>query len=168
MGRTHRIIALLVGAAGLIVAGSGTALADNGSGRYQIHSTPFTSSVCGFEVNATFPIDREYETDVYDASGSLVRSTVTGALFMQLTRVDTGQSIERNLSGKGIYDFHPDGSFTLTDEGHLLYGLHPGDTPDQPGLYVTSGRTVIDFTAAGQRTVTQSAGQAENVCTTLG
>lgn len=168
MKRTSRTIAVLVGVGGLLGSASGTASADVGSGRYPIHAAPFTSSVCGFDVKATFPTDREYETDSYDASGTLVRATVTGELSIVLTRADTGQSIERNLSGEGTYDFHPDGSFTLSDEGHLLYGLHPGDAPGQPGLYVTSGRTVIEFAATGQRTVTQSSGGTENACTTLG
>lgn len=167
MRPTHRVVSAVLGTTGLLVASSGVAVAVDGSGRFPIHAQPWTSSVCGFEVHATFPTDREFETDVYDASGTLVRSTVTGALFINLTRVDTGQSIERNLSGKGVYDYHRDGSFTLTSDGHLLYGLHPGDSPDVPGLYVTSGRTIIDFTAAGHRTVRQAAGQSENVCMTL-
>lgn len=119
-------------------------------------------------MTATNPVDREYETDEFGPDGSLVRATVTGALTIEVTRVDTGLTIERNLSGRGVYDYHPDGSFTLTDDGHLLYGLHPGDSPDRPGLYVTSGSTVIDFAANGHRTVLSASGEVEDLCTTLG
>lgn len=167
MRSSQRTIAVLIGTGAMLAGSFGPAYADNGPGRYPIQAGPYASTACGFAVVGSSSVDREYQTDEYDASGFLVRSKVTGALFTTLTRVDTGKAIDINNSGLGIYDYRKDGSFTLTDTGHLLYGLHPGDGPGQPGLYHTNGRTVIEFASTGQRTVTYTEGKVENLCTAL-
>jgi hypothetical protein len=154
--------ALLAPTAGADTTGSRTS-------RYSITTDPFTEpagTVCPFELDVTFPFQKEYETDFYDSTGRLVQSNVTGPLFAVFTNAQTGASVERNLSGLGEFVYNPDGSITGTFDGHVGIGLHAGDTPSSRYL-VTSGHTILTISASGQKTVQELDGSAEDICQTL-
>jgi hypothetical protein len=64
-------------------------------------------AVCPFTVKLTFPHQKLYETDFFDASGTLVRSVFIGPLITKFTNVDSGATAIRNLSGLGVFTYHP-------------------------------------------------------------
>jgi hypothetical protein len=136
---------------------------------YPITQPSFTEPaglVCPFALGLTFPVQKLYETDEYDSSGTLVRSVVTGPLTADITNLATGASAVRNSSGHGVFTYHPDGSLTIVADGHIGVGFHVGDSPSGEYL-ITSGHTVITVSPSGVKTLDQLDGTAENMCQTL-
>lgn len=70
---------------------------------------------------------------------------VVGQLKMRFTNVDTGASVDRNLTGTGIIEYGTDGSQTLTLQGgHFAVGLAPTDEGGPAFLIFTgSGLSVL-------------------------
>lgn len=171
MGRLTRVVTILVAVAGAVLP-SGAAFADNTgttTQRHPITSEPFSEPagvVCPFQLDVSFSFQREVETDYFDATGTLVRSVVTGPLFAVFTNHNTGSSVERNASGLGVFDFHADGSATDTFTGHAGVGFHVGDSPSGKYL-VFSGQAVVDVSATGEKTLARLDGTAEDMCQTL-
>lgn len=89
--------------------------------------------------SSTFPSQDLYETDYYDASGTLVRSFVTGPLIANVTNLSSGRSAVRSESGPGWFYYHPDGSLTIVAPEHIGVGFHAGDSPSNEFL-IFSGR----------------------------
>ncbi len=127
-------------------------------------------SACSFEVAARVVADQErYRTTSTYPDGSPRVQEFTGILKYEYTNTATGESVVRNLTGRGDVEYFPDGGFTLTDVGgHFGAVLHPGDDPG-PGIYVVGGKgwaVHIDGTT-GHRTLTPGRGTIENLCDTL-
>jgi len=138
-------------------------------GPYSINQPPITEpagSVCSFGLGFTFPTQDLYETDYYNASGTLVRSFVTGPLITKVTNLSTGRSVVRSESGPGWFYFHPDGSLTIVAPEHIGVGFHAGDSPSNEFL-IFSGRSVINISATGTKTLVTQDGSAEDMCVTL-
>jgi hypothetical protein len=138
-------------------------------GPYSVTQPPVTEpagSVCSFGLGITFPTQDLRETDYYDASGTLVRSFVTGPLIADVTNLSTGRSAVRSESGPGWFYYHPDGSLTIVAPEHIGVGFHAGDSPADE-LLIFSGRTVINISATGVKTLVTQDGSAENMCVTL-
>jgi hypothetical protein len=122
--------------------------------------------VCSFGLGFTFPSQDLRETDYYNASGTLVRSFVTGPLIAQITNLSSGRSVVRSESGPGWFIFHPDGSLTIDAPEHIGVGFAAGDSPSHEFL-ITSGRAVINVSATGTKTLVVLDGTAEDMCVTL-
>jgi hypothetical protein len=73
----------------------------------------FVDFGCGFEVDATVTINKEFETDFYDNDGNLVRSVVTGHQVGTFVNPANGKSIVENTSSSAHYDYVHD-KFVLT------------------------------------------------------
>src|SRR5436309_2797251 len=63
-----------------------------------------SSEICGFDVMLSAPTNKEYDTVFFDRSGDPVREIISGKLFITLTNVDTGKSIDVNASGPAHFD----------------------------------------------------------------
>lgn len=172
MGPLWRLITMLAAGLGAALFLSGAAVAASPGTtkhRYPVTSEPFTEPaglVCAFQLDVSFGFQREVETDYYDPSGALVRAVVTGPLFAVFTNDGTGASVERNLSGRGVFDFHADGSDTYTFTGHAGVGFHTGDLPSNKYL-IFSGHAVIEISPTGVKDLTRLDGTAEDICQTL-
>src|SRR5262249_37193680 len=99
-------------------------------------------------------------------SGTLVRSFVTGPLIADVTNLTTGRSVIRSESGPGWFYYRPDGSLTIVAPEHIGVGFHAGDSPSNEFL-IFSGRSVIDISATGPKTLVTQDGSAEDMCVTL-
>lgn len=136
------------------------------------HSEDFTipaGQSCSFELAGHVVADQErYRTTETYPDGSPRLQQFTGRLVVEFTNVATGASVTRNLTGRGDFEYLPDGGFTLTDMGgHFGVGLHPGDDP-APGYYVVGGKGwQVRVDADGHRTLTAGHGTIENICATL-
>lgn len=126
--------------------------------------------VCSFGLEGHIVQDKErYRTTEYFPDGSPRYQEFTGQLVIEYTNTSTGESVERNLTGRGDFEYFADGGFTLYDRGgHFGAGLHPGDDPG-PGYFVVSGKDwAVHGDADGRKTLIEGQGTIENLCVTLG
>ena len=140
--------------------------------------TPYTGEdwvteageVCSFAVGGHVVSDKErYRTTAWFPDGSPRYQEWTGQLIIRFTNLDSGESVERNLTGRGDFEYFADGSWSLTAVGgHFAAALRPGSEPG-PGWYVVTGSGyTVHADAEGTRTLTYGHGTVENVCETLG
>jgi hypothetical protein len=121
--------------------------------------------VCSFAIEGTTLVNRGYTTTFFDPNGNPVMQIISGTLIVQVTNLDTGTSVVRNISGPGTITFAPDGGFTLEANGAWLFVTLPGG----PSLaYINKGRIVFEFTPDGQINVLMQQGIQEDLCATLG
>lgn len=138
----RRIIAVLVVATGVVMLVSSDALA-RGDGWEAAPAAPFTipSSVCGFPVDATFPINQEFAKTVSQTDTTLVLR-ITGNLVQALTNADTGKSITVNISGPAtlVIDLQT-GVMNIYGQGRASVFFLPQDQAEfgVPGIMLVSG-----------------------------
>lgn len=94
---------------------------------------------------------------------------VTGALKLTLTNLDTGTSIELNISGPGTITETADGGTLVTLRGPSLwfFGPGPGTIPGPPGIILTTGPATILFNPDGSNVFTHTGGTTTDVCALL-
>jgi hypothetical protein len=112
-------------------------------------------NVCSFPVLIEATANKEFVTFFEDG-----RILVTGKLFARLTNVETGESLELNISGP----------VTVTDtevlRGRGLLILFPEDAGG-PGLVLTSGRVVLIRGEDGFIANASITGRSVDVCAAL-
>jgi hypothetical protein len=110
---------------------------------------------CSFPVLIEVTANKEYVTFFDDG-----RILVTGKLFVRVTNLDTGTSLDLNISGPA----------TITDteviRGRGLLILFPQDA-DGPGLLLTSGRVVLIRAEDGFIANATFKGQVVDLCAAL-
>jgi hypothetical protein len=171
MSRLARIAALVIG---LVSASSPPAVADSprpwqpheGAGGFTLAA----GTACDFQLTSRTVEDRErYRVVETWPDGSTKREEWTGLLVVEYTNDDTGESVRRNLTGRGDFLYGQDGSWSLVNMGgHFAAVLYEGDDPG-PGVYVVSGKGFsVSGSADGHRVLdTSGDGIVENVCQTL-
>jgi hypothetical protein len=93
---------------------------------------------------------------------------IVGQLVVRYTNIDTGESVDRNLTGTALQIVEPDGSFTLElIGGHMSVGFGVGDDPSSAFLIFTGAGHEVFFSTDGTRTATFGDGPVENICETL-
>ncbi|MGB9378320.1 MAG: hypothetical protein WCB04_12480 [Mycobacteriales bacterium] len=167
---TGAVLSLLVTASAPAAANpaAGNTKAPGGWERY--HAQSFTTApgaLCPFELHSQVLFDQEYvrTTSTY-SDGSPRTQEYVGPLVVRMTNQSNGHSIVRDLSGRAVLAFSPDGSYLFHLQGPGAVGFHPGDSLP-PGYYVLHGDHVIRFAADGTRTMVADHGTEENVCRTL-
>lgn len=92
---------------------------------------------CGFDIDVEVVQNNEILTTFFDASGNVVRQSVTGALRVRLTNLeDPAQTLLLNISGPGEFRDLPDGTTQQTGSGVWLQVF----ITDRPGaLLLTRG-----------------------------
>jgi hypothetical protein len=90
------------------------------------------TDTCGFEVDVTWPVQREQITTFYDKAGDPARMIITGHLVVTFTNPITGKSITANISGPAHIDLI---NGTNTQEGRT-----GGPISFLPFFYLFSGR----------------------------
>ena len=119
---------------------------------------------CGFEVQAQLSTNKEKLT-TFTRRGGATLVTTTGALKVQLTNLETGDSIKRNISGPTFSTTNAAGSVTQKTAGPGLWALDPGVAPELPRLVITTGKTESVFEPTFRFVSRQ--GSYEDICAAL-
>jgi hypothetical protein len=114
----------------------------------------FSFSTCGFPVLFQ-PAAHDFTHLFVFSDGEQLTS---GPFRGTLTNLDTGTSIQINISGTVTYTPNSDGSSTLTFNGPTLF-INPH--------VIVDGRTVDQYDADGNRISRTIVGTQEDVCTEL-
>ncbi len=175
------VVAVLAVTVGLTAAAANPAAAQSGrvaaagqpGGWERVVAAPFTSpagDLCPFELRSEPLFDQVYvRTTARFADGSPRRQEYAGPLVVRLTNTATGTSIVRDLSGRAVARYRPDGGYTFRIQGPAAVGFraYRGDNL-ATGYYVLRGDHTVRFAAAdGPRTLIRDRGSEENVCRTL-
>lgn len=158
-----RTVSILLAAAvlGVALAIAPLASADRPI-RVQLPAADATGQFCeDFPVLVHPTRNNEYATIF--SSGAVL---VTGALRVEVTNLDSGETVELNIPGPGF--FSPDGS-RLTGTGPwLLFGEAGFLGPGSPaGVLFVSARFVLTFDSQGNVTSFTSNGHSEDICAAL-
>ena len=93
---------------------------------------PFDSPAgdpCPFPLHGTFPVNHTVGYFYKNAAGRTVAAYYTGALTMEVTRVDTGTTRTYDISASGVQTFGSDGSSTLYGGRAVREYAAPGRPP---------------------------------------
>jgi hypothetical protein len=120
--------------------------------------------ICPFPVGVHTISNNEYTITFVDDQGNPTRQVIQGLLISQLTNLNTGVSVVRNISGPGVFTFSDS---TLNASGNWALAFFPGDLgPGSPGrLFINSGKIVVRFGEPDQ--ILSQSGTQEDLCTTL-
>jgi len=112
--------------------------------------------LCAFPVLLEVTANKEYVTFFSDG-----RIHVNGKLFVRVTNLDTGESLDLNISGPAVIS--PDSERGV---GRGLLLLRPGEAGG-PGLVLTTGR--VDFIRAEDGFIENLTirGRSVDICTAL-
>jgi hypothetical protein len=104
--RRMMLVMLAASVAGLMLAGTPSALANKDPHRVFLPAEPFdiAANVCGFVVHVDIPVDRQYGTFSEAPDGSTILK-ITGSLVWTLTNTTNGHTITLNASGPGTIIF---------------------------------------------------------------
>jgi hypothetical protein len=135
-----------------------------------IVDNPFTSFVipaanhCGtFDVNAAPAAGRPNGGRLILFANSAIGS---GPVFVTLTNLSTGKSINLNISGPGKFSFT--NSTSVVAGPTLFIGFPPVAPSNLQGIAFATGRTVIQFDDSGNIISVSYVGSApQNVCALL-
>jgi hypothetical protein len=183
-GTTHfkqlgRPVSVIIGAAGaaalLSSSGSGAAYTAEvhqlqSGGWTRFYAEDFTRAageLCPFALTSKVLLDREYvRTTSEFPNGDPRREEYVGPLVVRVTNVDTGRSVQRDLSARGVVTYDRDGSYSFALQGPAAVGFYPGDSLT-PGYYVLRARHTVRFELNGTRHLIADHGRKENLCATL-
>jgi hypothetical protein len=136
-------------------------------------ATDFTAPAgryCDFDLQVTAVQDEEeVRVDARYPDGAIRLNEYRGALVSRFTNLATGESVVRDLSGRGFEERYADGATlkSLTGIGPFGFGFRDGNGYPK-GYYRLSGLHSVVLTEDGGRTMAIDAGPAENMCETLG
>jgi hypothetical protein len=167
----RRMIAVLAMATGLVCLSSSSALARGD--HWSFIPTPtfeLPSSVCGFPVQVSTPVSKEYAKTVFQSDTTIVM-LVTGGLKTQFTNADTDTSFTVNNPGPGtiVIDLQT-GVAHVTGQGPWTLFFLPQDQAQfgVPGIMFISGRfTETLDTTTNDVTALSFQGHTEDVCAAI-
>lgn len=112
-------------------------------------SDPVTvEDVCNFPVLLDPIINQEYGKSFFDEEGTLERQIVTGRYVVEVTNLDSGESMTVNVSGPVFFTFTDD-TLTVRLTGRSLLFFLPGDlTSGESYIRVTNGPNVFEVDLA--------------------
>ena len=116
------------------------------------------SGFCDFDVQLDIVVNKEYATTFYDRDGNVVRVHIAGRFVNRLTNTTTGEAVEINVSGPGLFLSDEEG-LTVQARGRWLL-FFAGE------FVVVSGHTVLRVDAAGESIVSRRGSQID-VCSLL-
>lgn len=119
--------------------------------------------ICPFTVQIDVLANKEYSKTFSDG-----RMLITGVFKIRLTNLESGKSMDANISGQGVFRFHEDGSATLHAHGRWLFFFFPGQLgPGEPGqMFLNSGRVILNQGPEGDEIVKRT-GHMRDVCAAL-
>jgi hypothetical protein len=169
------VAATSLAAVGLATSAAAPAVGDQDSSPWiRFHQPDFSVSAgsgCPFQVDAHVLNDKEYFQNVeFFDDGTPKAQRFKGLLVIRFTNVDTGASVTKNVNGRALEEFRPDGSFAKITilTGHFTGSFKTGDNV-APGVYYVSG-TGSSETVNPDGTKSLELGKngsAENLCPEL-
>ncbi len=157
----RRIASLLVVVGTLMALQAGTALA-RGGGWEPLPSDPFDADLCGTTIHFEFPVNKEYVKFV-PLPGGVTLVKITGSFTALMTDLNTGTSLEENVSGPARSLSNPDGSYEFIAQGLTLFlGL-----PDRPEILISRGLVDVLYLADGSVQVKRMNQNIIDVCALL-
>jgi len=107
-----------------------------------------TTEACGFPV-LVHTDGTTIRNTWFDEQGNPVRAVETypGSKYV-LTNLDTGKQIQFTIVGPAFYEFHADGSFTVTGTGPWSWWPTNPET-GEPGIFLIRGRLTFTIDAEG-------------------
>jgi hypothetical protein len=167
MRRPGTFLAAPVVAAALILAAAAPASADKPL-REPFPSEDFTiSGSCDFDVGVHTVENKEFIKSYFDDDGNLTRQIVNGRLVLELTNLETLESIVYNASGPGFLTFFEDGSLDFVFGGRSFVWFFPGEVEDLPLMWVNSGQVTMHADPDGNVVGVDQVGHVEDVCAAL-
>jgi hypothetical protein len=167
MRRPGTLLAAPVVAVALILAAAAPASADKPL-REPFPAEDFVlSGSCDFDVRFHTVENKEFITSYFDDDGNLTRQIVNGRFVVELTNLETMESIVYNVSGPGFLTFFEDGSLDFVFGGRSLVFFFPGEVEDLPLLWVNSGQVTMHLDPEGNVVGVEQVGDVEDVCAAL-
>jgi hypothetical protein len=166
MRRPATLLVAAVVAAALILAAAAPASADKPLREPFPQGDIIISGSCDFDVFAHTVEDKVKAKTYFDKDGNPTRQIVNGRLVVELTNLETRESIVYNTSGPGFLTFFEDGSLDFVFGGRSLVWFFPGEVEDLPLLFVNSGQVTLHIDPEGNIVVEQ-VGEVEDVCAAL-
>ncbi|PZS18717.1 MAG: hypothetical protein DLM57_05485 [Pseudonocardiales bacterium] len=120
---------------------------------------------CPFALHGVDLVNHVVAYTYTNSAGRDVAAFYTGALYLKLTRVDTGRSVIANLSGDALQTFAADGSSVIYGFGPFSSSQHPGDSPASE-FAVLHGFSALAIAADGHKTILYST-RVEDLCKQL-
>jgi hypothetical protein len=177
--RMSRPRAVVVGKAcsAALLPGSGPSTADtvalhqpHAGGWTRFHAEQFTHAageLCPFALSSKVLFDREYvRTTCELPNGDPRREEYVGPLVVRVISVDSGRSVQRGLSARGVVTNDRDGSYTVALLSPARVGFYPGDIL-LLGCSVLRGRHTVRFEPDGSWRLVADHGREANLCATL-
>ena len=121
--------------------------------------------LCAFPVEFHYLQWRVKATTHEDGTGTLVTIT-TGVAKVRLTNLDSGESLDLNISGTGMLRVRPDGSFVFTGNGPWLFSDVPPGL-GLPPLFWTSGHFQVNADTQGNLVSFDRVGSLVDLCEAL-
>ncbi|MGI8625988.1 MAG: hypothetical protein ACR2J5_05370 [Geodermatophilaceae bacterium] len=133
--------------------------------------TVAAGQACTFQVDAHVVSDHEaYRVLETYADGTDKVQLFKGLLKIAFTNHDTGETLTKNVNGRALIEYRPDGSFERITilSGHFTTSIAPGNEL-APGVYYVGGKgSRLTLNPDGTKTlVLGKNGSAENLCTAL-
>lgn len=129
--------------------------------------------VCAFPAHVEFPVSDLTQSIWSDEQGRPLFGTETGALVLRATNLDTGRTVERDISGDGslIYPTRDPSDFILSGRDWAA-GMHGTDLPAaaQHHWYISRGFMSVRVTSKNGQTVRRQlalVGPYEDLCVAL-
>jgi hypothetical protein len=166
MRRPATLLVAAVVAAALILAAAAPASADKPLREPFPQGDIIISGSCDFDVLVHNVENKEFIKTYFDDDGNPTRQIVNGRLVVELTNLETRESIVYNTSGPGFLTFFEDGSLDFVFGGRSLVWFFPGEVEDLPLVFVNSGQVTLHIDPEGNIVVEQ-VGEVEDVCAAL-
>lgn len=129
------------------------------------------SGICSFDVEITVVRQNEFIIRQTDAPDGTVFFKYAGNLVVEVTNVETGESLTYNISGPGVVWQTPAGTFGGDLRGPNLLWTAPENLPQEPAgvpaLSYTTGPVSFEVDASGQTTSYSHRGTTTDVCAAL-
>lgn len=133
--------------------------------------TVAAGDACTFQVDAHVVNDHEaYRVLETYADGTDKVQSFKGLLKIAFTNHDTGRTVTKNVNGRSLIEYRPDGSFERITvlSGRFTTSIAPGNDV-APGVYYVSGKdSQLTLNPDGSKTLALGKnGSAENLCPAL-
>ena len=162
--------ALLSMLGGVATAAPALAVGGRGDGWvFQDFGPGFTTTNCGFLVQATQDVDNVFAKALKAPDGSMIL-LFTGAAKITFANPANGKSVSTNVSGPATITVNPDGTAIFAMMGPGPVDLTPADAArlGLPALFVFAGKGMATVDSAGNIISASLKGHIlVNVCATL-
>ena len=136
---------------------------------FQDFGPGFTTTNCGFLIQATQDVDNVFMKALTAPDGSMIFLS-TGAAKITFTNPANGKSVSENTSAATKVTVNPDGTATFVSMGPIPIDLTPADAMrlGLPAVFVFAGRGTALLDAAGNIISASIDGHIlVNLCTAL-